>query len=165
MLNACKDAAFWARHSHRNFGSIRPSKGLGVGATAYNQVQSFGLDSHIKTTRSIQFLHGWPESADFLNVKNRTLHAECWQNPDQFSMNPHPQLTPVLSRCGFCWDGSASLVNIAGHRAVCFQDLPVYIIQAYMSEPAAVISSAKQASGETSEPGLQDASTTHPEDQ
>ncbi|ELU45245.1 hypothetical protein AG1IA_00731 [Rhizoctonia solani AG-1 IA] len=42
------------------------------------------------------------KSADFVDVKNRTLHAECWQNPDQFSMNPHPQLTPVLSRCGFC---------------------------------------------------------------
>ncbi|ELU37165.1 hypothetical protein AG1IA_08799 [Rhizoctonia solani AG-1 IA] len=36
-----------------------------------------------------------PKSADFLNVKNRALCAECWQNPTSFSMNPHPQLTPV----------------------------------------------------------------------
>ncbi|ELU39295.1 hypothetical protein AG1IA_06681 [Rhizoctonia solani AG-1 IA] len=39
-----------------------------------------------------------PKSADFLNVKNRVLYAECWQNPTSFSMNPHPQLTPVYRR-------------------------------------------------------------------
>ncbi|ELU39972.1 hypothetical protein AG1IA_05999 [Rhizoctonia solani AG-1 IA] len=39
-----------------------------------------------------------PKSADFLNVKNRALYAECWQNPTSFSMNPHPQLTPVSHR-------------------------------------------------------------------
>ncbi|ELU45310.1 hypothetical protein AG1IA_00652 [Rhizoctonia solani AG-1 IA] len=39
-----------------------------------------------------------PKSADFLNVKNRALYAECWQNPTIFSMNPHPQLTPVCRR-------------------------------------------------------------------
>ncbi|ELU40976.1 SurE domain-containing protein [Rhizoctonia solani AG-1 IA] len=36
-----------------------------------------------------------PKSADFLNVNNRALYAEYWQNPTSFSMNPHPQLTPV----------------------------------------------------------------------
>ncbi|ELU40608.1 hypothetical protein AG1IA_05364 [Rhizoctonia solani AG-1 IA] len=35
------------------------------------------------------------ENADFLNVNNRALYAEYWQNPTSFSMNPHPQLTPV----------------------------------------------------------------------
>ncbi|ELU35870.1 hypothetical protein AG1IA_10100 [Rhizoctonia solani AG-1 IA] len=39
-----------------------------------------------------------PKSADFLKVKNCALYAECWQNLTSFSMNPHPQLTPVCCR-------------------------------------------------------------------